>query len=73
MLKREIAGNVITYKTPEELNGRIRETLETIQGRRVNLEQECKLLRLQEKILERSLGGPKTSKSTASLKENVHA
>ena len=71
MLKLDIAGQSITYRNAVELNRRVQDSLDALRARRSEFEKECKLLRGQERMLEKFLGGSTAPKG--SIKEATNA
>ena len=58
MLKVEIAGVSITYRSAADLSAKVRQEIQEAQAQRGTLEKECRALRERERTLERFLGEP---------------
>ena len=58
MMKVEIAGITITYRSAAELSVKVRQEIQDAREQRGGLEKECRGLRDKEKALERFLGEP---------------
>ena len=72
MMKLEIAGQTITYRTAADLSRRVQERLETIRGRREIVERDWKALRSQERTLEQFLGTNAPAKPDLNKEENAN-
>jgi predicted ATP-dependent endonuclease of OLD family len=73
MLKQEIGGLVLTFKTIDELQDKARAALPEIRSKRVEKEKEAKALKNQEKALQKFLSETLKSKPETATTRSVDA